>query len=82
MESTSKEGDKGKWPTKVSGSVRRAKVVENPPKKRSQKRPAEAIRLLVPSPRLLRLLALSLRLLVMVSLLRLIVSLMLWMREG
>jgi hypothetical protein len=41
MESASK-GDKGKRPTKVSGSSRRAKTAENPPKKRSQKRSAEA----------------------------------------
>ncbi|MCI86282.1 hypothetical protein A2U01_0107562, partial [Trifolium medium] len=38
---TSKDGDKGKRPTKVSASARRQKAAENPPKKRAQKRPAQ-----------------------------------------
>ncbi|MCI09294.1 hypothetical protein A2U01_0030378 [Trifolium medium] len=41
MESTSKDGDKGKRPTKVTASARRKNTAENPPKKRSQKRPAQ-----------------------------------------
>ncbi|KAK2415441.1 hypothetical protein QL285_037920 [Trifolium repens] len=36
------KGDKGKQPTKVSGSSRRAKTAENPSMKQSQKRSAEA----------------------------------------
>ncbi|MCI33266.1 hypothetical protein A2U01_0054483, partial [Trifolium medium] len=42
MENTSKDGDKGKMPTKVSAYARRKKAAENPPKKRAQKRPAQA----------------------------------------
>ncbi|MCI68149.1 hypothetical protein A2U01_0089408, partial [Trifolium medium] len=41
MESTSKDGDKGKQPTKVSASARRKHAAENPPKKRSWKCPTQ-----------------------------------------
>ncbi|MCI89274.1 hypothetical protein A2U01_0110562, partial [Trifolium medium] len=41
MEKASKDGDKGKRPTKVSASARRQKAAENPPKKRARKRPAQ-----------------------------------------
>ncbi|MCI36870.1 hypothetical protein A2U01_0058094, partial [Trifolium medium] len=41
METTSKDGDKGKQPTKVTASgARRKNAAENPPKKRSRKHPA------------------------------------------
>ncbi|MCI12269.1 hypothetical protein A2U01_0033372, partial [Trifolium medium] len=40
MEKTSKDGDKGKRPTKVYASARRQKAAENPPKKRTRKCPA------------------------------------------
>ncbi|MCI45651.1 hypothetical protein A2U01_0066890, partial [Trifolium medium] len=42
VENTSKDGDKGKRPTKVSAFARRKKATENPPKKRARKRPAQA----------------------------------------
>jgi hypothetical protein len=38
MESTSRQGDKGKQLTKVSASARWKKVVENPPKKRARRK--------------------------------------------
>ncbi|GAU25707.1 hypothetical protein TSUD_216360 [Trifolium subterraneum] len=42
--STSQEGDKDKWPTKVSASERSKRTAENPRKKRPRKKPqAQAI---------------------------------------
>ncbi|MCI71785.1 hypothetical protein A2U01_0093048, partial [Trifolium medium] len=41
MEKASKDGDKGKRPTKVFASAMRQKAAENPPKKRARKRPAQ-----------------------------------------
>ncbi|MCI42832.1 hypothetical protein A2U01_0064069, partial [Trifolium medium] len=42
MESTSKDGDKGKLTTKVTAFARRKNAAGNSPKKRSQKRLAHA----------------------------------------
>ncbi|MCI68052.1 hypothetical protein A2U01_0089311, partial [Trifolium medium] len=50
MESTSQKGDKDKRPIKVTASARRKYAAENPPKKRSWKRQAEAAETAHPVP--------------------------------